>query len=339
MINSDNKRINWIDSIKGFGIILVVLGHTSGIDIYLYKFIYSFHMPLFFILSGYLWNYKKYRVFSFRDIFLKKFKLYILPYFFFAIVNLILQILWRIIILRDMLSISEIYNYLFGILYCYADVQHMPNCSPIWFLMCLFLSSILFWLLLKYFRKYALIISCMFALLSYAIYLFIDFRIPLNFSTALMAVLFMYLGLKLRELSILEKLVSKRIFVIFMIIIGVFLSQINDVVGMNENNYGYLLLFIITSIFLSVSFLFLFKNVDVLDNKIFNIFGRNTMLVIGFNYFIRDFSTEIYYLIPILRDYEISSLVSFLFTIAIIFVMILLCEKTKRIIQKTMRGN
>lgn len=334
MIKSDNKRINWIDSIKGFGIILVVLGHTFGINIHLYKFIYSFHMPLFFILSGYLWNYQKYRVCSFKDILLKKFKSYIIPYFFFAIVNLILQILWHIVFLREMLSISEICNYLLGILYCYADVQHMPNCSPIWFLMCLFISSILFWLLLRYLRKYALMLSCMSVCLSYVIYLFIDFRIPLNFSTVLMSVPFMYLGLKVKELSILERLVSKRIFVIFMIIIGIFLSQINDVVGMNENNYGYLILFIITSTFLSVSFLFLFKNIDVLDNKIFNILGRNTMLVIGFNYFIRDLLTEIYYLIPILRDYEISSTVSFLFTIAIIFVMIFLYEKTKKIIQK-----
>lgn len=46
-------RINWIDCIKGIGIYFVILGHIykcNNIGIW----IYSFHMPLFFILSGYL---------------------------------------------------------------------------------------------------------------------------------------------------------------------------------------------------------------------------------------------------------------------------------------------
>ncbi len=56
-------RIQWIDYAKGIGILLVVLGHvltdylTHGIKLTdsaykLLVFIYSFHMPLFFFLSG-----------------------------------------------------------------------------------------------------------------------------------------------------------------------------------------------------------------------------------------------------------------------------------------------
>lgn len=46
-----NERIKWVDLAKGVAIILVILGHGSWnttVDI----FIYSFHMPLLFILSG-----------------------------------------------------------------------------------------------------------------------------------------------------------------------------------------------------------------------------------------------------------------------------------------------
>lgn len=45
------KRINWIDALKGFGILLVIVGH-SGCPAWLLHWLYIFHMPLFFMLSG-----------------------------------------------------------------------------------------------------------------------------------------------------------------------------------------------------------------------------------------------------------------------------------------------
>lgn len=53
-------RINWIDIAKGIGILLVILGHSPRdimVDSYpaihfMFSFIYSFHMPLFFFLAG-----------------------------------------------------------------------------------------------------------------------------------------------------------------------------------------------------------------------------------------------------------------------------------------------
>ena len=42
-----------IDIIKGINILLVVVGHLIPYDGYVFRLIYSFHMPLFFMLSGY----------------------------------------------------------------------------------------------------------------------------------------------------------------------------------------------------------------------------------------------------------------------------------------------
>ena len=50
------KRLDWVDALKGFGIFCVTFGHL-GTNIYLEKHIYSFHMFLFFFISGYLFNY------------------------------------------------------------------------------------------------------------------------------------------------------------------------------------------------------------------------------------------------------------------------------------------
>ncbi len=65
-MDSINNRIEWIDICKGLGMILVVLGHTglSNISQVAYDWIYSFHMPLFYLLSGLCFNNNKYKKFN-----------------------------------------------------------------------------------------------------------------------------------------------------------------------------------------------------------------------------------------------------------------------------------
>ena len=60
------ERVNFIDALKGFAIIMVVVGHVAdgylrGTEAHnawwhLYNGIYTFHMPLFMMLSGYLYE-------------------------------------------------------------------------------------------------------------------------------------------------------------------------------------------------------------------------------------------------------------------------------------------
>lgn len=52
------RHIEWIDSLKGLAIILVVLGHNTGGENDAYHFFYTFHMPLFFLISGFLFSMK-----------------------------------------------------------------------------------------------------------------------------------------------------------------------------------------------------------------------------------------------------------------------------------------
>ena len=54
------KRILWLDAARGIGMVLVVLGHAisdtamdNPLFSRLFYFLYSFHMPLFFFISGY----------------------------------------------------------------------------------------------------------------------------------------------------------------------------------------------------------------------------------------------------------------------------------------------
>lgn len=49
------ERLTWVDAVKGFLMVLVVIGHYSGpmpVESPLITYIYWFHMPAFFLLSG-----------------------------------------------------------------------------------------------------------------------------------------------------------------------------------------------------------------------------------------------------------------------------------------------
>ncbi len=48
-----NRRIEWVDAAKGLAILLVIAGHTVASGTFTRNIIFSFHIPLFFILSGY----------------------------------------------------------------------------------------------------------------------------------------------------------------------------------------------------------------------------------------------------------------------------------------------
>ena len=52
---TSRKRIQFFDLLRGVGIIFVVFGHVTH-DMPVREFIYGFHLPLFFFLSGTLFR-------------------------------------------------------------------------------------------------------------------------------------------------------------------------------------------------------------------------------------------------------------------------------------------
>ncbi len=86
-------RLPYLDIAKGIGIILVVIGHCipdaaspAGIPVpamkVLHDVIYSFHMPLFFFISGFLISRKVGSIQSKKTLITKKIKRLLIPYFF-----------------------------------------------------------------------------------------------------------------------------------------------------------------------------------------------------------------------------------------------------------------
>jgi fucose 4-O-acetylase-like acetyltransferase len=73
------KRLEWLDALRGLGMIFVIIGHMT-VPEFVQKFVYSFHMPLFFAISGYLYNNQFTKKWCFRkiDSFLNSFRGYLL---------------------------------------------------------------------------------------------------------------------------------------------------------------------------------------------------------------------------------------------------------------------
>ncbi len=82
-----SKRIEEIDVAKGLGILLVILGHMKGLTSEVWQqFAASFHMPLFFFLSGLLMNTENASLRGFRDFAGRKARRMLIPYILWALI-------------------------------------------------------------------------------------------------------------------------------------------------------------------------------------------------------------------------------------------------------------
>ena len=85
-----SQRNETIDIMKGFGIIAVIIGHMGILPYVPFRhFIFSFHMPLFFILAGYFFKPNP----DFKGKWRKDFSRLVIPYIFTASVLLLFNIL------------------------------------------------------------------------------------------------------------------------------------------------------------------------------------------------------------------------------------------------------
>lgn len=93
-----NKRLEWLEYIRGGAILLVVLGHLTlinGVGVYS-EIIYLFHMPLFFAISGFLYGYKELKsIRKPQDLIRKKLISLGIPYLIFSTIyicfNMVMQ--------------------------------------------------------------------------------------------------------------------------------------------------------------------------------------------------------------------------------------------------------
>jgi fucose 4-O-acetylase-like acetyltransferase len=275
-LNSSKQEsfLPWIDILKGIGIICVVYGHAYAN--HLSKFIYLFHMPLFFFISGYLHKSNP----DYISYGKKKVKHLLIPYFCFL--TLILP-LYEIFDHKD-----TVYKAIF--IYFYGGTFLSEWLTVFWFTTCLFITQqlfnyftvkieikklfilVLFMLLLAYINSF-LLKQTSFSWLN---------RFPWAANITLYALPIYYCGYlyKKRIECFIYKLYkqTRLIFIIFsfVIVLGLYLTNSHIFIDMKNLEYGIPFISFICSLIIVHTLIYFCKCMCV-DNS-FVIRGVNATL-------------------------------------------------------------
>lgn len=248
------ERIEYIDNLKAIGICAVVLGHCShSLNILPHQitsFIYLWHMPLFFIVSGFF-----IKQLSFKSAILKHFQ-YVHAYIVASIVTLALVTI--ISILGDRNIFEVIKNLIISILWGSGASRNtellgeLPSIGPVWFLLALFWAcSIYSFLCYKINDYYSLFIICV-ALWLFGTTTINYIRLPFSIQPGLCAILYLYVGDLIRRYSIFEKFRSldsiAKLSAIFIILYCCLKGSVVMVVG----NFGLHLTSVLASILMII---------------------------------------------------------------------------------------
>lgn len=181
------ERSYVLDNMKAIGILLVVIGHAKWLDDDLVKFIYAFHMPLFFFISGYLVRANYLPLFTNL---MNVGKRLLVPFFFFFLIS---YLLWLPLHLFGAGQASQIpwYGPFIDLIYSYATSFHING--VLWFFPALIVVVLIDTLVLSRFHAVlALIVSFLISLFIVA--LPFDTQLIWSAGSAMVALFFYNLG-------------------------------------------------------------------------------------------------------------------------------------------------
>lgn len=288
----DTKKsyIEWIDVAKGVGMILVIAGHTFCLG--LSYPLYTFHLPLFFLLSGLVFNEMKYQ----ETGMLIRSKAYqiLRPWFYMALVSFLVCLCvpeWR-----QELSLRTI------LLELYTTNSNNIQNSSLWYLLCLYVMFLLYALgsRFKWIKQKNIIVLSIFAVvvlfLKHSIqsasekYLMLpDNRLPFKMDTAMVALVFFLVGVwyKPRIKEHINKSYTWITLFLFFTIVYV-AGRVNGWTNLNSFDFGR-----IPFLFYPIAFLGIYF-VVCLSVKITNtpyckklkhllvFYGKNSLVIFGF---------------------------------------------------------
>ena len=130
------ERVHWIDIAKGLGIIAVVIGHIYHNQM-MFNWLYSFHMPLFFFVAGYLYKQKD----ILTDL-KRRIQTIVIPYFAFGSIVLLY---WALLERRFRDSSMGVFESVLGLIS--GEYRYLDFNVHLWFLPCFFVTVCLYNLL------------------------------------------------------------------------------------------------------------------------------------------------------------------------------------------------
>ncbi|MDO4962459.1 MAG: acyltransferase family protein, partial [Eubacteriales bacterium] len=187
------KRSDWIDYAKGVGIILALIGHAFRDQMFqvypLFEFakdmIYSFHMPMFFVLSGIAYAFfsenKQHSIGGFTGG--KSKKILVPTLIYAALIYLVFFAAWQAGPLRQVLSRGG-YEMVSPLKYLYLlFLEESPYCNHVWFALILFACQVIVFIIEDIYRKITgnKVFSARALFILEAVCLVLYYLIPLKF--------------------------------------------------------------------------------------------------------------------------------------------------------------
>ena len=286
----ETKRIVWIDIARAISMCFVVLSHTVTYSEqlqWLNKYINSFAIMLFFILSGLTFKIKQ--NISYKQFFVRKFKSIMVPYFTFAILFLIPLYLFGDSTAQE-LGRTDIEiglkKSIIGILYGNAHDNYVRQNSALWFLPCLFVLENIYYFIERLIRTskkhyIAMIASLIIGFLDYQ---FLPIRLPWGADVAFVMIFFFALGKALmiyinkEKTRIIDNPIIQVFIAIICISLGAILQSFNAEVSCVHNYYGNYAIFIISALFSSIGYIYIFKNLPKI--KFLEYIGKRTTAIL-----------------------------------------------------------
>lgn len=330
-----NNRNNYIDWLKGVAIILVVLGHCWLVEYRIFWFIYRFHMPLFFCISGYLFNKKN----NYKSFLISKIKTIIVPYIIFFIFSYIISINF----LGENITPNQMLTYMFlNGKYC-----SIVNNWAIWYLPLFFIVSNLFYFIAKIKKEkifYIILVALVVITVPVNILLqkiTVDSYIPFSIQALTPGLLFMLIGYlyklnkeKINNTKIFKKFIFLKSFILCFVGLAISIENFDQII--NVTTYTY----IITALLIIQFIITLTRKCN---NKLICYIGRNSLIILGFHRVIL-FLFQFYKFEKILEklninkffySFIISAICIFIICFINQFITIILNFMTKKLIKNT----
>ena len=137
----NKRRLSWLDMARGIGILLVVTGHVWDRENAATTILYSFHVPLFFIISGILMRYTRQEQRSMKQLTAARVHSLLIPYFFYEAVFVLL---WGILNHFDYSAQGHA---------PWDSLRMDPVNTPIWFLAVAFFAELILLALIRLFSR------------------------------------------------------------------------------------------------------------------------------------------------------------------------------------------
>jgi len=312
--NPAAPRVEFLDFIKGIAIICVIIGH-SGQGTSLHNlFVFSFHIPIFFIISGFLLAESNSITLRFGEITYKKFRRLLLPYLITGLIIFLLLIVINLfnvaitfysinhnLIFSITHSIDGYYPFIlndvkqFLLTLCYGNGKEVillqSVIKPIgilWFLPSLFSAIIIFYFFLKLFEKYSIAIqSIIIIILTFVGYMIGKYIfLPWSIDISLVSQIFMFSGYLMRKYMIYEK---KAPIWLFIAAASIWLLDLYmGGISMNERVYNNLAVSTIGAIaasYLLMNLSYFLSNSTSFYYKSISYIGRQSLVILCFSLF------------------------------------------------------